>query len=164
MPATYKLISSTTVGTGGAASISFTSIPQTYHSLRLVVQPVSENSTNLAINLTSGQNNGMALLADGYNSSGTTNATANGRGAFGNFISAGPIATTAGTLAIIDFYEYATTSTYKPVVSTLINSDAALSRFTIGQSLTQTAAITDIVVGNSNSYTITGTYTLYGVK
>jgi hypothetical protein len=36
MPTTYKLISKVTVGSGGAANISFTSIPQTYTDLCLV--------------------------------------------------------------------------------------------------------------------------------
>jgi len=36
---TYKLISAVTVGSGGAASIDFTSIPQTYTDLKLVISP-----------------------------------------------------------------------------------------------------------------------------
>lgn len=36
MPATYTLISSVTVGSGGAATIEFTSIPQTYTDLVII--------------------------------------------------------------------------------------------------------------------------------
>jgi hypothetical protein len=36
MPATYQLIETITVGSGGAASIQFTSIPQTYTDLKIV--------------------------------------------------------------------------------------------------------------------------------
>lgn len=36
MPVTYKLIQTVTVGAGGAASITFSSIPQTYTDLKLV--------------------------------------------------------------------------------------------------------------------------------
>ena len=37
MPSTYKLISSVTVGSGGAGNIDFTSIPATYTDLKLVI-------------------------------------------------------------------------------------------------------------------------------
>jgi hypothetical protein len=43
MPATYTLISSVTVGSGGASTISFTSIPNTYTDL---VVKFSGNSSN----------------------------------------------------------------------------------------------------------------------
>lgn len=46
MPTTYQLISSTTVGSGGAANIEFTSLPTTYVDLLLKVSLRSTESDN----------------------------------------------------------------------------------------------------------------------
>jgi hypothetical protein len=52
MPNTYKLINSTTVGAGGAASISFTSIPQTYTDLVLKFSARnSSTATNIFVTI-----------------------------------------------------------------------------------------------------------------
>ncbi len=45
MPTTYKLISKVTVGAGGAATISFTSIPATYTDLQIVFSVRSNANT-----------------------------------------------------------------------------------------------------------------------
>ena len=50
MPNTHSLIASSTVGAGGASSIDFTSIPQTYDDL-LVVLSLRGTSANLERNL-----------------------------------------------------------------------------------------------------------------
>jgi hypothetical protein len=46
MAVTYKLIETVTVGSGGAASIDFTSIPQTYTDLHLVISGRSVLAAN----------------------------------------------------------------------------------------------------------------------
>jgi hypothetical protein len=46
MPATFTLISSVTVGSGGAANIEFTSIPATYTDLLLKVSPRQSGNVN----------------------------------------------------------------------------------------------------------------------
>ena len=62
---TYTLISSVTVGSGGAANIEFTSIPQTYTDLKLVIS----HRTNRAVTL-----DGFYLSVNGqsFSSTGTT--------------------------------------------------------------------------------------------
>lgn len=45
--ATYKLIQTVTVGSGGTASIEFTSIPQTYTDLQLLVSARSSRATDI---------------------------------------------------------------------------------------------------------------------
>jgi hypothetical protein len=50
MPATYTLIASSTVGSGGAASIDFTSIPSTYTDLSLVFS-LRDNSASFLNNI-----------------------------------------------------------------------------------------------------------------
>ena len=49
--ATYKLISSTSVGSGGAANITFSSIPQTYTDLLLSFSVRGDNSSSVNIML-----------------------------------------------------------------------------------------------------------------
>jgi len=45
MATTYKLISSVTVGSGGAATIAFTSIPATYTDLQVLVSTRADNAS-----------------------------------------------------------------------------------------------------------------------
>ncbi len=53
--ATYNLISTVTVGSGGAASIEFTSIPQTYKDLMMLVSGRTDGSGN-TLNITFNSN------------------------------------------------------------------------------------------------------------
>jgi len=69
MPNTYELIASSTVGSGGAASIDFTSIPATYTDLALVLSLRS-----------AGVNTPYARLRFNGSSTGYTNKRLNGDG------------------------------------------------------------------------------------
>ena len=48
MPATFTLISSVTVGSGGAATVGFTSIPSTYTDLLVKISPRTNRATQVA--------------------------------------------------------------------------------------------------------------------
>ena len=76
--ATYTLISSVTVGSGGAANIEFTSIPQTYTDLKILVSGRADT------------NNAGDYLLLNFNSS-TSNLSSRTLGAFG------PSSTFSGT-------------------------------------------------------------------
>jgi hypothetical protein len=52
MAVTYKLIETVTVGSGGAASIEFTSIPQTYTDLKVVISSRTDKNTGNASDIT----------------------------------------------------------------------------------------------------------------
>jgi hypothetical protein len=65
---TYQLISSVTVGAGGASSMDFTSIPQTYTDLEILVS-----------GRTTGAGNGINITFNS-NTSGYTNAAMQGNG------------------------------------------------------------------------------------
>ena len=73
MATTYTLISSVTVGSGGAADIEFTSIPTTYTDLLLRFSPRSANSTyggfNLYMNTNTNRFEGIFLSVDGSSGS-----------------------------------------------------------------------------------------------
>jgi hypothetical protein len=68
MPSTYTLISSVTVGSGGASGIDFTSIPQTYTDLEILVS-----------GRTTGAGNGINITFNS-NTSNYTNAAMQGNG------------------------------------------------------------------------------------
>jgi hypothetical protein len=73
MPSTYVLISSVTVGSGGANSIDFTSIPNTYTDLEILVS-----------GRTTGAGNGINITFNS-NTSGYTNTGFQGNGATTSF-------------------------------------------------------------------------------
>ena len=80
MANTYTLISSVTVGSGGAATMSFTSIPQTYTDL--IIKLSSRQTTaavygivELSINGTSTNESYRALFGDGSGSSSNNGPT-----------------------------------------------------------------------------------------
>ena len=68
MPVTYQKIASVTVGSGGAASIDFTSIPSTYTDLALYHSLRSDNSEDyygLQFNSSSSSFSSRRLQGDG---------------------------------------------------------------------------------------------------
>jgi hypothetical protein len=99
MATTYEAIATVTVGVGGAASIDFTSIPQTYNDLCLLLsardnRSLVSNAALISFNSSTSNYSGKTLYTDGYTNYNTftsipryagaysaTNSTAN---VFGN--------------------------------------------------------------------------------
>ena len=81
MANTYQLISSVTVGSGGAASIAFTSIPATYTDLEILVSgrtTGSGNGINITFNSNTSNYSNAAMQGNGASESsyGTYNRNA----------------------------------------------------------------------------------------
>jgi len=108
MAVTYKLIETITVGSGGAASIAFSSIPQTYTDLQLVVSGRSTQS-----------NPGFARFAllMSFNGS-STNFT--GRDVLGSASTAGSTTVSTGRVGFINAND-ATASTFSSTSITIPN-------------------------------------------
>jgi hypothetical protein len=116
MPGSYESIATTTVGAGGTATISFTSIPATYTHLQLrVFVRCSSNGNQIVMNFNSDTASNYAehhIKGDGASTSvygGTTNA-----------IKSGDTAGTGGTASVfggmvIDILDYASTNKNKTV-------------------------------------------------
>jgi hypothetical protein len=171
MANTHKKIQTVTVGAGGAATISFTSIPQTYTDLRVVVSVRSDDAirsyTDVGVQLNSiATGYYMKLL---YTNNGTSAASANSSDG-GNFTwgSEGTGATaTANTFGNSEFYipEYVG-SKYKSI---LVNgageqNAAATGLFISGGYVMSTEPITSITLNPSvGSFVQYSTATLYGV-
>jgi hypothetical protein len=164
MANTYVAIATTTVGAGGAASIDFTSIPQTYTDLHLLVSIREETSATavafIKFNNTTANRSERYIQGNGSSaSSGTTTVL--------QFIACQP-SDTANTFGNASIYipNY-TSSNYKSVSSDSVsenNSTTAFSRLVAGL-WSNTSAINQITIttdtGDVAQYS---TATLYGIK
>jgi hypothetical protein len=161
MANTYVLIASNTVGSGGVSSITFSSIPQTYTDLKLVISArdtaTSTNFIELGVNGSTANANGIRLQGNGSSA---------GSSSFGNRYAV--IETnnqTANTFGSIEIYcpNY-TSSNYKSFsVDTVTENNASAAIMEMWSWLwSNTAAITSLTVNiTAMQYS---TFYLYGIK
>lgn len=174
MADTYTLISSVTVGAGGAASIDFTSIPATYTDLKLVVSGRSAQ-TGTAQDYGSLQFNGSTSGYSNREVYGTGSAAASSSTSSQNqlyFTWVYPAGSaTASTFGNMDIYipNYAG-STNKSVSIDGVpeNNASAIQYTTLSAGLwANTAAITSIkllISAGSQNFAQYSTAYLYGIK
>jgi len=167
MATTYTLISSVTVGSGGTATISFTSIPQTYTDLVLVTSTRTNRASNIndELNITFNSNTSSyswrRLLGDNSASSDSgstrtvfiTNASTSTASTFGN-----------GSIYIPNY----TGSTNKSfsVDSLMENNATAAARQLVAGLWSNSAAITqiDLTSSSSSNFVQYSTAYLYGIS
>ena len=165
--ANYELIASTTVGSGGAATVSFTSIPGTYKDL-LVVQSLRTSrsayheSMKLSFNGSSSNQLNRRLYGDGGNVASTSDTLM-----YGGQAGAATAASTVFGNSYVYIPDY-TSSKYKSslefgtgennATGSLIDTNANL--------WSSTSAITQITLTPENGGTIQqhSTAYLYGIK
>ena len=167
MATTYELIASTTVGSGGAATIDFNPIPQTYTDLLL---KVSNRNNRVALNDAIGLNfNGSS---SGYSGRRIYGQGSSGVGADTESVY-GPIdnatTTTANTFANIEFYipNYKS-SNYKSFSADGVQeTDGGIAYSTLYACLwSNTSAITSISIKlqTTTLFLQYSTAYLYGIK
>lgn len=170
----YESIATTTVGSGGTSTITFSSIPSTYKHLqiRYIARDVSStndgNSAVLRFNSDSGTNYVRHyMLGDG--ASVPVGAVQNLTGIDGGLIQGGGGAASCFSAGVIDILDYTSTSKYKTVRSLSGNNTNTTSavnyvEFESGLWL-NTNAIDSIAItcngGNLAQYT---QFALYGIK
>lgn len=175
MPNTYTLIASNTVGSGGAASVAFTSIPQTYTDLRLLTSVRSTTGGAVGYSLLMKMNNltssiysqkaveGNGASASSFSQSGIDTAVRlaiiNGTGS------------TASVFASSDIYipNYAGSNYKSASVDTVMENNATTSyQNLLAYLVSSTAAITDITLttepAGGVSFAQYSTFRLYGIK
>jgi len=172
MANTYIAIATTTVGSGGAANITFSSIPQTYTDLVLLTSLRSTDTSSnwgaatLRFNGDSGSNYYHKELY------GTGSAAGSGEGVAATSMGAvrpNSNGTTANTFSNASLYIPNYTSSNQKSTSedsvTENNATAALSPLVAGR-WTGTSAITSIVLTPSGGFSWMqySTATLYGIK
>lgn len=176
LPSTMTPIATTTL-TSNVATFTFTSIPQTYTDLVLVMNYAGCNSSGVAAN-TSAQ---LRLNADGGGNYSETVLYGFGSSAAGGrettqtvywIADYGYIASTANVFGttILHFMNYSNTTTYKTILERSAHVDSAQS-VSMGSTLTtglwrSTTAITsvDLRMNSTNLYRSGSQFTLYGVK
>jgi hypothetical protein len=165
MPTTYVKIDSVTVGAGGASSIAFTSIPQTYTDLvvKLSGRTTATNQTVLIrFNSDTTTTNYRRFVLGGTGSGGGFSQNINDNG-----IGYVPISTyTANVFGVAEIYipNYAG-SGYKAYNTDSTTENNAVESYTAlaGTYWNSTAAITSITLTNAGNWAQYSTATLYGV-
>jgi len=171
MATTYSLISSVTVGSGGAANMEFTSIPATYTDLLLKVSArinrsgENRQSMNLTFNSSTGSWTGIRLAGYDSNSILSDNSSTT----YYQIPQATASNATANTFASADFYipNYAS-SNNKSVSSDSVTENNSTTSWIIdlGAGLwSNSAAITAIKLdGNGYNFEQYTTAYLYGIS
>jgi hypothetical protein len=167
MPNTFELIASSTVGSGGAANITFSSIPQTFTDLCLKVSTRDANA-NVTTYLTIGFNGSTAnfsIRGLGGGGSGSGSSWTSPSNFLGDGVGANATASTFGSL---DFYipNYTGSSNKSWSADAVGENNATTAQRSMVAGLwSQTAAITSIIL-----YPLTANFSqhstayLYGVK
>jgi hypothetical protein len=166
--AVYNLIATTTVGSGGAATIDFTSIPQTYTDLRIVL---SARTTNAAIRdflylkfngSTTGWNE-RRIFADGTSAASFSSSTS-----FVGYVDGANATSSVFGNQEIYIPNY-TSATYKSLSGdSVTETNATLVYSSLGAILwSNTAAITSITLylpDTGASFVQYSSASLYGIK
>ena len=169
MPLTYQKISTVTVGAGGAANITFSSIPQTYTDIKVVVSARTDRSGFTYDNIRTYPNGSSANLSDRYllgYGSGVTSATdTSGLGAAG----AVGASATSNTFSNVEIYipNYTSSNNKSFGTDAVLENNGTDGRQGITASLwSSTAAITSlqIVPSSGPNFVQYTTATLYGIK
>jgi len=172
MANTYTLINSGTAGSGGVASFDFTSIPQTYTDLMILVSVRSSRTTggsdSLRLEINGSSANFSYILLDGDGSS-----AASAPGSSGLIAqlpqAGGSTGWTANTFASTSVYlpNYTGSNNKSFSVDTTTENNATTSYLDlIAQLWSQTAAITSLSLKSANAVNLVeySTAYLYGIS
>lgn len=167
----YDSIATTTVGAGGTASITFSSIPQTYRHLQIrgigrTNRTAGGADDNLKITLNSDTTYSWHyLLGDG------ASASAGGGSSSSAMLQVGlpgATATTAFSASIVDLLDYTSTAKNKTIrtLSGYDTNGGGIIGLSSGLDYATPAAITSITISSWNAATLVQytQFALYGVK
>lgn len=170
----FELIDTQTVGAGGAASVTFSSIPGTYKHLqvraiyRLTDSGTSSDLVKITFNSSNTGYAGHSVYGNGTTASSlNTSSSTYGWASRTSLPRGGTTANAFGGM-ILDILDYANTSKNK-TLRTLegLDTNSAVAGIALTSSLwTNTAAITSMTFTDENALNFTqySTFSLYGVK
>jgi hypothetical protein len=163
---TYTLIQSTTLGSN-QSTVTFSSIPQTYTDLVLIMSARGTTSApNTSVYFTtniSGSNYSVSWgVGDGI-SAGVGRYTNLGQGYLG-YVSAGTTNSNSRGTLIANFLDYSNTTTFKSVLCRSGVAEAEVNNYI--NLIRGTSALTSITVGEGggNSFVTGSTFRLYGIE
>ena len=170
MPNTMTLISTQTVGSGGATSVEFTSIPSTYTHLQVRMnirsnRAITVEAYTLQFNSTGSNQYSGHLLAGGGATTQVVAETSQNTG-LGAYISGNSAGANMFGGAISDILDYANTNKYKTVRSLGGTDQNGSGNISFTSCLWQnTAAINSIKFQNGGTgWTEYSSFALYGIK
>jgi hypothetical protein len=157
MASTYSQIATQTLGSS-ATTVTFSSIPQTYTNLVLIIDGTSsvQMDLNFRFNSDTGSNYSRTYLL------GTGSSTASGRDSNGTSLPIGSLNTSQSN-CIINFNQYSNTTTYKTVLERANQAQSVVN--TIVGLWRSTSAISSITITAGGGNILTGSvFSLYGIK
>lgn len=172
MANTMVAIATTTVGSGGASSIDFTSIPATYTDLKIVISGRTNRSDGILYDNLKLQFNGNTASYSTrllYGLGSTAASITSGNSAFIEYIYASSNSATASTFGNTEIYipNYTSTSANKSVsIDSVSESNGTNTILGPAAGLwSNTSAITSITIsGQSQNFVQYSTATLYGIS
>jgi hypothetical protein len=170
MANTFIKIASATVGSGGVASVTFSSIPQTFTDLLIKgsarsLRASDEDGMAFGINGT-GATNWVLLSGNGSSaSSGTLSSTGFGAAFVGRIPGVNATASTFGSFELyLPNYTSSAAKSYSIDAVTENNSSTAYSSF-VAATQSNTATVSSVILLASNANLAQySTFTLYGIK
>jgi len=170
--ASYESISTVTVGSGGTASITFSSIPSTYQHLQVRImakgtRSIAIENGSLNFNGDSGNNyNDHSIYADGSNVFAGANSGTNSSLIYTFAGSGGASGSQVFGSGTVDILDYANTNTYKTsrTLAGYENGTAGFIGFNSGL-WRNTTAITSLTLTPSvGTWLQYSSFALYGIK
>jgi hypothetical protein len=161
MAVTYKLIETITVGSGGAASIAFASIPQTYTDLVMMLSTRSASTGNQIICSVNGSTatSMRSLFGDGSTANSNNGATWLG---FGD--TTGETASVFGNMQIY-FPNYAGSANKSASADSVMENNATFGYQAMTATLFGSSAITSLTfTTNNGNFVQFSSASLYGIK
>jgi hypothetical protein len=157
---TYVALATQTLGSA-AASVTFSSIPQGYTDLVVVVSGNGAVTTGITMQF-NGVTSGYSLTQLGGNGSSASSARRTSQ-SFININYSGYFTTSGQSNIIVNIMNYSNTTTYKTVLCRANN--AAVGTDAIVGLFPNTSAITSVLIGNDGSGNIGAgtTFSLYGI-
>jgi hypothetical protein len=166
MPNTFELIASSTAGSGGVASFTFSSIPSTYTDLvlKLSVRSAGTSTNAILLRLNGSSSNATISAVEGTGSS--AYSWTDTQSYAGNIPAS---STTASTFASNEVYipNYAGSTNKSSSVDSVTENNATAAYASLQANLwSNTSAVTSITLApnGSNNFAEFSTIYLYGVK
>jgi hypothetical protein len=164
----FESIATTTVGSGGTSTITFSSIPSTYKHLQIRFLARGSNGEYLALRMNSdtGSNYSFHRLS-GEGSSASANASTSRSDMILNSVSGTSSTANIFNVGIVDILDYADTNKYKTVrVLTGVDFNGSGSVELISNNWRSSSAITTLTITQNSSGTIQqySSFALYGIK
>lgn len=166
MPSTYTPIATATAS-GSSGTVTFSSIPQTYTDLILIIQCGYTSGGHYAIVRANGDSEGNANYGNTYFAGNGSTASSGGNGGLSGFYSSFNLIgnTTLNFISTMQIFNYSNTTTFK----TALIRDGLTSGGTetiVACRRTNTNAITSLEIKSTSSsiFASGSTFSLYGIK